>query len=69
MKYRVELSAKATVTTTVEVEAAIASEARAKAREQAQAGDVIWKYDGAEDDTIQVEFAYPVTETRKERNQ
>jgi len=56
-KYRVELTAKAIVTGAIEVEADTASEARQKAREQAWAGNVIWKYDGTEDDTAQVESA------------
>jgi hypothetical protein len=54
-KYSVELTARAIVTTKVEVEASTAAEAAKVAKAQAYAGDVIWKYDGAEDDTAQVE--------------
>jgi len=55
MKYRVELSAKAYVKASVEVDATSRAEAETKALDTAYGGDVLWKYDGAEDDTAQVE--------------
>jgi hypothetical protein len=60
MKYQVELTARAIVETRVEVEADSADEAKARALQQAYSGDVIWKYDGAEDDTAQVEICEPL---------
>ena len=54
-KYRVELTAKAIVVTSVVVEAEDPDKAEQAALAEAYSGDVLWKYDGAEDDTAQVE--------------
>ena len=55
MKYRVELSAKAYVKASVEIEAESSSQAQQKALAAAYEGEALWKYDGAEDDTAQIE--------------
>lgn len=54
MRYNISLVATAIVETSVQVEASSEAAARIKAIELAEAGDVVWKYDGAEDSTIEV---------------
>jgi hypothetical protein len=53
--YYVTMTANASVSTGIQVLAESYVEAEAKAVELAKAGDVVWKYDGADDQTIQVE--------------
>ena len=53
--YRVELTAQANVKAYVYVDAADEEAAKACAVVIAKEGDAEWKYDGADDDTIQVE--------------
>lgn len=60
MKYRVQLTAKATVVAYVEVEAADQDHAMEAAIELAGSTDVTWVYDGIDDLTIEPTFATEV---------
>jgi hypothetical protein len=54
-KFRIDLSAKATVLASVEVQAETRFAAEQAALLKAWGGDLVWKYDGADDETIQVD--------------
>jgi hypothetical protein len=51
-KFSVDVSAMAVVRTCVEVQAADAKEAESRAIEAGKSGDVVWRYDGVEDDSL-----------------
>ena len=54
MKHRVLLTAQASVSCAVEIEAESQKEAEAKAIDHARAGNVVWEYDGVDDESIEV---------------
>jgi len=56
-KYVIEMAAAALVKGTYRVEADSAEEAEAKALEHT--GDVLWRYEGVQDDTVEVTMAIP----------
>lgn len=56
MTFRVYMTAVASVSSSYEVEAGCEEEARRLAVEAAKAGNVLWKYDGADDSTVEVEY-------------
>ena len=59
MRCRVELTARADVSASVEVEADSEEAAGKAAKVMAQAGNVDWGYDGADDSTVEVETIQP----------
>jgi len=52
--YRVVLTAKGNLECTIELEAKDETLARKYAMAAAKAGEIVWKYDGADDDTIEI---------------
>lgn len=55
MKYEVKLNSTAAVDAVIEVEAESSAEAGEKAVDEAQRGNVIWRYNGCEDENIEIE--------------
>lgn len=53
MTFRVELSSNAMVQATLYVDANTRLEAEQLARKQAESGDVVWKYNGADNSQIE----------------
>lgn len=54
MKHRILLTAQASVSCAVEIEADSTEEAETKAIDHARSGNVVWEYDGVDDESIEV---------------